>query len=86
MKFGTDYTKFVRLNNDGIRVHNQQLHKNFAFAEIDDTNRVYFVPKSIQGYNVKDLYSTDKYAIVGLYAKTAPTRIEVGDQILSYAS
>jgi hypothetical protein len=80
-KYGSDLNNFIRFGDSGVHIHDKYFQPGYKFAEIDHYNRVYFVPESINGYNVKDVYTSDQLALVGLNIVNGPDTINVGDKI-----
>lgn len=80
-KYGSNYKQFVRFADNGIHIHDKNFEKGYLHADIDHYNRVYLVPKSVSGYSVKDLYTSDQLALIGLQTKNGPDIIQVGEQI-----
>lgn len=83
-KYGSSVNHFVRLADSGVYLHDKYFQKGYDFADIDHYNQIYLVPKNVSGYEVNDLHSSDKLAIVGLKTNNGPNKINVADQIQFY--
>ena len=86
-KYGSSIQHFVRLGNGGVYLHDKYFQQGYPFADIDHMNQIYLVPNTVSGYQVNDLHTSDKFAIVGLqtpFPNSAPDKIHVGEQIQFY--